>query len=132
MRRRHLIIVVAASVLLTACAPRTANYRPIVDTPNRAAYEADLADCREIAIEGVRPSPSRAARLGFLSTTFGALVGLAIGADVGDTGAAIAGAAIGAGIGAASSQDRRQREVNRRRARVVANCMEGRGYDVLG
>ena len=133
MKHRMTATALAAAMTISGCVSYSgADYRPIVDTRDRVAYEQDLAECRELAIREVRGSDSRAARLGFLSTLTGALIGLAIGADVGDTGVAVAGAAIGAGIGAATSADKRRQEVDYRRADVIYQCMEGRGWRVLG
>ncbi|MEL6791936.1 MAG: hypothetical protein AAFP78_00665, partial [Pseudomonadota bacterium] len=107
-------------------------YRPIVDEPQTAAYEADLAECRQLALAEVRPFPGREERRGFVSLVVGGLIGAAIGADIGNTAAALTGAAIGAAVGAAKAEDRTSRELAYQRARVVEDCMEGRGYRVLG
>lgn len=123
----------AAALALSACAsPDVANVRPIVDTNDRVAYEADLADCQQLAATEMREYSRREARIGFASVAIGALIGLAIGADIGDTGAAIAGAGIGATLGAADARNRLDEEAAYRQADIVYGCMEGRGWRVLG
>ncbi|MEM7546080.1 MAG: hypothetical protein AAF367_11140 [Pseudomonadota bacterium] len=134
MNIRMTAVLTATALTLGACASPNvaATYRPIVDINDRTLYEADLAECRQLAFEEVQGSDNRAARLGFISTVFGGLVGLAIGADIGNTTAAIAGAAIGSAVGASASASNREAEVDYYRAEVIAGCMEGRGYRVLG
>ena len=105
---------------LAACA-----YRPVVDPKTSAhpeRYEADLAECRQLAEQGAHPGGSAAG---------GALVGAGVGAAfavatghkdaVGQAagGGAVLGGAKGAGSGA-----------NEERA-IVRNCMKGRGHAVL-
>ncbi|MEL7465295.1 MAG: hypothetical protein AAFN79_14585 [Pseudomonadota bacterium] len=133
MSRRATAFAAVLATGLAGCATYDGTeYRPIVDEPQTAAYEADLAECRQLALTEVRSFPGQAERRGLFSLVVGGLIGAAIGADIGNTAAALTGAAIGAAVGAAKAEDRTNRELAYERANVVAGCMEGRGYRVLG
>jgi len=60
--------------------------------------------------------------------TRGAVIGGAIGAIVGDGSSA----AKGAGAGAVAGSARGSREAENKKNQVIQNCLQGRGYKVLG
>lgn len=107
---------------LAACAGRGQG-GPIVDMKNvdRAQYEIDLAECRELAEQvavGERAVAGAAA---------GAVVGGLVGAAAGDSGTAQRSAGVGATLGGARGTGDALRE----RQTVVRNCLRNRGYAVL-
>ena len=56
------------------------------------------------------------------------MIGGAIGAIVGDGSSA----AKGAGVGAVAGSARGSREAENKKTQVIQNCLQGRGYKVLG
>ncbi len=121
-------LVTATSIGLSACATNSgAHYRPIIDGPVTAAYQADLSECQSLArdrnyINGDTKSDA------MLGATLGAVIG-AIDADKGDSvEGAIAGALIGGVLGGADSAYDARGE----RKSIVVNCLAGRGHRVVG
>jgi len=113
--------ILCACALLSACAP--VPYRPVVDTGTPTGdYETDLAACQRFAEQ--RPVSNGAANGAVVGAIFGVLVGAAFGlrgSNLGQVAAsgAVSGGAQGAGNAAATQQ------------RIVASCMDHRGYAVL-
>ena len=106
--------------MLAGCA-----YKPVIDAKTSAhpeRYDADLAECRELAKQGANPGGSAAG-----GALIGAGVGAAFAAATGNRdaagraagGGAVLGGAKGAGTGADEQRT------------IVRNCMNGRGYRVL-
>ncbi len=122
-----IVSLVILLVLLVSCA----GYRPVVDpasVQDEQKYHADLVECQEIARLNSDTGASAAG---------GAVVGGAIGAGLGaiisgifrgnvGEGAA-AGAVLGGtqgAVGGAAAGENKYRE-------IYANCLRGRGYNVL-
>ncbi len=115
----YLVTPVLAVMVLAGCASD-----PIVDKRgvNPQKYEADLAECKSFAQEV--NTAGEAAEHGAI----GAAIGGAIGAIFGDSTAAGQGAGTGAILGSTEGVQ----DGERRKERVIHNCMRGRGYRVLG
>jgi len=109
---------VATAATLAGCSGTTG---PIIDTKgvDLQAYERDKAEC-EVYAQQV--STGKAVGKGAVG---GAAVGAAVGAIAGGD------AGKGAGIGAVTGGAQSARIADREKARVVKNCLAGRGYRVL-
>jgi len=110
-----------ASVSLSACSNEP--YQPILDGPATAAYQSDLAACRQVAAQKKKTKEG---------VTAGAIVGGLIGAADADSGDALAGAIGGAIIGGLIGSTEEQSDVNKKRDAIVYNCLRGRGHKVVG
>lgn len=111
------LVLVAA-----ACSDRGANYQPILDGPQNAAFQSDLMACQDLA---------RAHKNGGRSAKEAALIGAGIGAVLGeidDDADALGGAIVGAVAGGAASAS----ETADRSESIVIECMRGRGHRVVG
>lgn len=116
----RILMTVAGCIVLIGCA----NMDPIVDKKgvNETKYQQDLAQCKQYAAginTGAEASKHGAA---------GAAVGGILGAIVGDSTTA----GQGAGVGAVTGSVRGARKAEYRKERVIQNCLQGRGYRVLG
>jgi len=122
---RNILIFAGVSSLLalTGCSSLDAgaSHRPIVDGGNLANYEADLAQCQQVAQQR-----------GYLNdeTKEDALIGAAIGGLIGQggntediVGGLVAGAALGAADGTIDARSERKN--------IVINCMRNRGYNTV-
>lgn len=108
----------AAALFLTAC-----TYNPVIDPKTSAHpenYQADLAECRQIAEQ----APKGAALAG---AGVGAALGAGVAVASGHPGAAGQAAGGGAVIGGARGGS----ASNREKRMIVRNCLKGRGYAVL-
>lgn len=117
---RTTVVLITAIALLPAC---TTTDEIIIDRKgvNMAAYEQDLAQCREYS-QGVKTG-EKGARGAATSAVIGAAVGAILdGPD---------GAARGAGIGTVTGGARGVSEGEREEVQVVKRCLRGRGYKVL-
>ncbi len=110
-------------ISLFALAACTTTDEIIIDRKgvNMAAYEQDLAECREYASEV--KTGEKAAK----GAASGAVVGGLIGAAVGNS----RDAQRGAGAGAVTGGARGVAEGERDEQQVTKNCLRGRGYRVL-
>ena len=115
---KQLILSISCSAFFTGCASE-----PIIDERgvDPARYEADLADCRSYS-EQV-DTVGQAAKHGAAGAVVGAIAGAVLDGASAEDGAA-GGALIGAVQGGAEAQERKEQ--------VFRNCMDGRGYQVLG
>ena len=114
------VLPVVASV--AACADSGANYTPILDGPQTAAFRSDLASCQALARNQRQFDQETIG-----ATVLGAGAGAALGDldDEGDAlGGAIAGALAGDVAGAANASERREA--------IVVECLRGRGHAVVG
>lgn len=114
---KYIVVTLIAVTTLAGCA----RHRPIVDTKNTdmASYKQDLYECEQYAKQVDNKTAKGA--LG------GAVMGAAIGAVIGNKHTAEKGAAIGAIRGGAKGS----RMTRAEKAKVVKNCLRGRGYKVL-
>lgn len=112
--------LLALPLVLAAC---TTTDEIIIDRKgvDPAAYNADLAECREYAAE------VKTGEKGARGAASGAVVGGAVGAIFGGA----EGAARGAGAGAVTGGARGLGEGERDEVEVVKRCLRGRGYKVL-
>lgn len=118
MNRAKIIFAIFCCLTISACAAR----REVIIDPkgvDMQRYEADLADCRQVARQVQSSAGGKA--LG------GAVVGGLVGAVIGNRHTAETGAKLGA-IGGAS---RGGQETHQERLLVMKNCMRDRGYRVL-
>lgn len=120
------LIVTLASVSLISCATVDQHYSPVIDMQgvDRTQLSKDLSECREYAKQ--RMDAQQGAVAGAIA---GAVLGVAFGAIFGldgrDLTRAAGAGALGGGIGAAGGANQDQKS-------IVANCLVGRGYRVLG
>ncbi|MBK1634356.1 glycine zipper family protein [Rhodovulum adriaticum] len=139
-RNRNVLgAALVAALALGACAelePLT-EYRPVVDPQrtNMAAFERDLVQCRQVALELEadyrKRQQEQAGQQMMVGLIAGALVGAAAGTNSGNQGELIAyGAATGAAAGAASTDYTRDL-VRYGPRRVVDRCMAERGHSIL-
>jgi hypothetical protein len=116
--KKHIVI---AAVLLAGCA---STKEVIIDRQgvDMTRYAIDKAECEQYAEEvNTRDKVLRGG-------ASGAVVGGAVGAVIGDSSQS---AAKGAGAGAITGAARGARDGSREEARVVKQCLRGRGYRVL-
>lgn len=116
------LTTIPVCLTLAACADSGANYRPILDGPANAAYQADLAACQTLARNQNQLDQET---LG--ATVLGAGAGAALGEfdDEADAlGGAVAGALAGGVAGALNADERREA--------IVVECLRGRGHRVVG
>lgn len=106
-------------LLLGGCA-----HDPIVDMQgvNRQQYQQDLMECKQYAAQ-VNTAGEAATH-----AAVGAAIGGVLGAIVGDHRTAEKAS----GVGAVSGATRGTQRAERRKQRVLINCLKGRGYKVLG
>ncbi len=114
------------SIGLIGCAQ---SYQPIVDLKgvNTARYQQDLAECRQYA-EQVDVGGNTA-----IGAVGGAGLGAALGAAAGAIGGnAGAGAATGALVGGVGGTGAGVGTSVQRQKTIINNCLNRRGYKVLG
>ena len=105
---------------LVACA----NQNPIVDMKgvDERQYQEDLVECQAYAVQ--ISTGSEAAKRGVIGAAVGATIGAIVGnsSDVEQI----------AGIGAVAGTSKGASKAERRKERVIQQCLRGRGYKVLG
>ncbi len=125
MFNRKPVVVALLAFGLFSCrsVEKLTGSNPIIDTQgvNMARYEADLADCQNVADQ---VQLGRQATVGAVA---GAAIGGVFGAVIGDSDTAQRGAGVGAVGGGARGAGRGLQE----RERVIKRCLMGRGYRVL-
>lgn len=121
------IKIVSLFILFVSCA----GYRPAIDprsVQDEQRYRIDLAECQDLAHRYADPANSAAG---------GAIVGGAIGAGLGAIIAGIfegnvgQGAALGTLLGGTQGTIQSGTSGEYRYRQIYANCMRGRGYNVL-
>ena len=119
MQRMIFFLTAACCLLAGGCTGHT--QKPVIDPAgvDMAQYEADVAECEQIAEQVDQKAGQQAAE--------GAVVGGLIGAIVGGSDGAVTGAGVGAVSGGASGSIDTQQE----KSKVVKNCLRNRGYQVL-
>lgn len=118
---RPCLPVLVLALAGSGCMP--ANYRPIVDTGvSRGDYEADLAECRQLAAQ--RPAAASAAGAATAGAALGALFALAVGLRGDDVAHVAAWGAASYGVAGGIEGAYEQRA-------IVSRCLQGRGYTVL-
>lgn len=119
---KPIYLMIAAAPLIAACADSGANYTPILDGTPTAAFQADLAECQNLA-RTEKQLGRQAATAAALGAGAGAVLG-ELDEDGDAAGGAIAGALAG---GAASAVD-----VAAQQKSIVIECLRGRGHRVVG
>lgn len=109
---------------IAACANSGANYTPVIDGPVGPNYGNDLAQCQALAA-----SQSTFDNNAGASAATGAGVAAATTAVFNNTGNNVRDAAI---LGAAAGLTSSAIQGNANKESIVANCMRGRGYNVVG
>ena len=131
------LCLAAASLSLAACGYQSSlrDYRPVVDsyTTDMAGYDADRAQCVNIAMQAQAEyeRQQRAQRESNLTIGLivGAIAGAAVGSATGDAGdGAIVGGTLGALEGGLAETDYDPVTSPRK---IVDRCMKNRGYKVL-
>jgi len=117
-------MIIPAICVVGACTNSGASYQPVIDGPVGPNYNADLAQCQQLAasqasVDGTTAGNAAIGAAGAAATT-------AIIQDSSDNlgRAAAAGALLGAGADVISK--------NQNKEVIVRNCMRGRGYNVVG
>lgn len=116
-----LIAPLCLTALLCACAEMGTDVEPILDGPQTAQFQSDLAACRSLA-----RSQSQLDHETMVAAAIGAGIGGVLGEvdDDGDAlGGAVAGALAGTAMGASQASDARET--------IVLNCLRGRGHAVV-
>lgn len=117
-------VAMAGLITATGCASGGAAYQPIVDGPTGPAYQADLADCQQVA-EQRQYDNSDTRTSATIGAGLGGIIGLAEDGDIGEAAVgAVVGGLFGGGAGALETREER--------AEIVKNCMAGRGHRVVG
>lgn len=96
----------------------------LLDGPQNAAYQTDLAQCRALAAQHTQGQGKTAALQG---AGIGAVIGVLDGNDGDRADGALVGAAIGGGLGALEGNSARDEE----QRTILLRCMQGRGHRVL-
>jgi len=124
MPYRKFSMIIPAICVVGACTNSGASYQPVIDGPVGPNYNADLAQCQQLAasqasVDGTTAGNAAIGAAGAAATT-------AIIQDSSDNlgRAAAAGALLGAGADVISK--------NQNKEVIVRNCMRGRGYNVVG
>jgi len=117
------IIIIIIAIALTGCASnRGSSYSPLVDRPG-PNYGNDLIDCQNhaarLASAGESSIAGAAVGAGLLM-----LLNAAAGGRGQDNRVFAAAGAFSGGLGSAGDAETSQR-------RVIANCLRGRGHNVL-
>lgn len=119
--RKQILIISVLALVPAACTQRV--YEPMLDGPQTATYQRDLAECRQLATTKAQRHDNRTA-----GAVVGGLVGAA-DADSGDeVGGLVAGAVIGGLVGSAEDKS----EIKTERDKIVFHCLQGRGHKVVG
>lgn len=123
--------VVAVSVIaVTGCASY-GNWQPTVDPygdPNAHRIGADLAECRQWALQASGGTPTQAVTGGLVGGALGAAAGAAIGAAAGNAGT---GAAVGAATGGMGGGVYQGMGAEETYKSAYVRCMHNRGHRVL-
>ncbi len=117
-------MVIPVVLLIAACQNTGANYTPVIDGPVNPNYNYDLAQCRQLAAS--QPMLNGDTAMTSAATAGVAAAGTAVISNKGHNvrNAGLVGAL--AGVGASALQNNQNRES------IIANCMRGRGYRVVG
>lgn len=125
------LMTVAACVAMAGCTAAQRNYSPVIDyrtSPNGGAnYSQDLAECQQLAAQ--RSPVENTVENAAVGAVAGALVGGVIGSFSGNFGK---GAGIGAAVGGTGGALKGGYEGHTQQETIVMNCMQGRGYNVIG
>lgn len=117
-------LVVPALLAAAACANTGATYQPIIDGPVGPNYQNDLASCQSLSTQqGVVDGNT-----GMTAAT-SAGVAAAGTAIIGNRGHNVRNAAV---VGALAGVAGSALSNNQSRESIIANCMRGRGYRVVG
>lgn len=117
-----MIGVGALGLLLSGCGEEV-HKELIVDGPRNAAFQSDLAACRQIALQKQKTGSGATS-----GAVMGGLVGGLSSGDGDEFGGMVTGAIVGGMVG--SSEE--GAEVEAAREGIVVNCMRGRGHKVVG
>lgn len=123
MRLAKSLSALALAGLTAACVNSGASYQPVIDGAVGPNYANDLAACQALASQQGAFAPTTGGQaLGAAAVAAG---GTAIFANQGTNvrDAALVGAAAGLASGAIDQQKRKET--------IIANCMRGRGYNVV-
>lgn len=116
------MFILPTLLVFAACADSGANSQPVLDGPETALYQNDLAACQTLARDQ-RQFDKDTLGAAVLGAGAGAVLG-----EVDDDGDALGGAVMGALAGGAAGAVNASEQ---RRAILVA-CLQGRGHRVAG
>ncbi|MEP2533620.1 glycine zipper family protein [Shimia sp.] len=124
MQHYKLLITLPVVLGLAACANSGANYQPVVDGPVGPNYNADLAQCQQLAAsQGALDSNAGG------KAAAGAGVAAATTAVFNNEGNNVRDAAA---VGALAGLTASAIDQNSKKEAIVRNCMSKRGYNVVG
>ena len=133
----RLNVIIASTLLLSACGANLAEYEPVVDPYNTdmTNFKGDLIQCRGIASEVKVKYEEQASKQALANAVAGAVSGAVVGAAVGSNTSyqgelAAYGAASGAAAGSAASAQYYSL-ARYGPNRIVDRCMSNRGYTIL-
>ena len=138
MRKRKSLAVLAAALLLTACATTpTGPMVRVMPAPNKPfeVFAQEQTDCEHYASDQVAGGTQAANNRALGATALGAVLGLGVGAATGSGRAATVGAASGGVIGAAVGADQSSYagySLQRRYDIAYSQCMYAKGNYVPG
>ena len=142
MEKSVVAYAVAAAVVMQGCSSRPREFRPSLATPaaNQAQFDADVAECRQLLVEGKLDGNGRLASAGAgVAAGTATMVGgaAAAGAAGWVGGAAIASATIIAipfvAIGGAWAMAKAKRNKKEKAIQTaLAGCLTERGHQILG
>ena len=124
MNTKHMVLIFI--LLFCSCAV----YKPVIDTAqveDMEQYNQDQLECENLSHEHSNTGNATVAGAG-IGAALGAGVGALIGAIFGDAGEGAAFGAVVGGVQGATSGAASEEEKYRQ---IFANCMQGRGYNVL-
>lgn len=125
LRKLAMLGMTLAVLPLSACAGGGAAYQPIIDGPQNAKFQQDIAQCQALA-EQLSYNNS--------DVKTGAAAGAAVGAVAGllRRGNSNSDPLIGAAVGGAYGGGGAALVTRAERKNIVKRCMSGRGHRVLG
>jgi hypothetical protein len=138
MKRRYTIVLflVGTAVLMSACAKkRPVLYpNPIYQSVGKAAAEADIDDCIQLAADHGHATDSgkNVATSTAKGAAVGAAVGGAVGAVTGRLGRGLAVGAAGGGAGGLARGAMKSGNPDEIERRFVEQCLRDKGYKVIG
>lgn len=123
MQTTTVMFSLATVLVLSACGHTADHYRPVLDGPAQAGYQADLADCQQ---------RSRERSYWNDNVKTNALVGAGIGAALGAAEDGDEGAVGGALVGGAAAAVGKAWETRDERQQIIVECLQQRGHRVVG
>lgn len=120
---RHGIICLVLTTFLVACSDAATRYEPVIDGPLGEKYPQDLNECRSLAASQGSLGNDAGGK-----AAAGAGIAAATTAIFNNSGTNVLDAAV---VGAAAGLTASAFEQNKRKERIIRNCLKKRGYAVV-